>query len=367
MGSQLKYRVEFTSPTICRFVGNAFGEKTLWLNIINFLPLYKDCWLNFAKLNYNLETKRSSSIPGVSVRAPGFGSTQFIEYIAPFPQTMSLTSYYVNLVDHLSKSGYRREHNLRGAPYDFRKAPHEQQEFFNSLKKLVERTYKKNGNKPIIFIGHSMGGNFAYLFLRMQSLSWKKKYIRALMTIATPWGGNFKYMYDYLYDDDYPANIFPVVRLAERTWSSMAFLLPQPHIFHDSPLISTPSFNYTSETHKEFFDKINNKIAYQMYEDVKPILADLKHPEVDVYVIGGLGYKTLRGLIYEKDSFTSNKKIVYGNGDEFVNQESLKGCMHWKENKKFKFVFKTIREDHLSILKNNAALQLISSIINEIK
>lgn len=34
-----------------------------------------------------------------------------------------------------------------------------------------------------------MGGNLAYLFLRMQPQHWKKKYIRTSIYMATPFGG----------------------------------------------------------------------------------------------------------------------------------------------------------------------------------
>jgi surfactin synthase thioesterase subunit len=71
------------------------------------------------------------------------------------------------------------------------------------MQQLIEELYRRNGNTPVILFGHSMGGNFAYVFLRRMPRSWKRKYIKTMFTAATPWGGNFKYMYTYLYSDDF--------------------------------------------------------------------------------------------------------------------------------------------------------------------
>ncbi|RWS20327.1 group XV phospholipase A2-like protein [Leptotrombidium deliense] len=215
-------------------------------------------------------------------------------------------------------------------------------------------------------MGHSLGGNFAYIFLKSQSLQWKQKYIRALFTIATPFGGTFKYLYDYLLHDDYPADMFPIVRTAERTYSGMSFLLPKPLVFKNSILISTPEFNYTSDTYEKFFNKIKHSFAYQMYLDANENYKDLQHPGVDVVCIGGLGYRTLRGLVYSTNNFSSKPKVVYGNGDQFVNQESLKACKIWRKTESFTFKFKVIRSDHLSIIKSNAALEVITESIKEL-
>ena len=39
--------------------------------------------------------------------------------------------------------GYIRGQNIHGAPYDFRRAANENQEYFVKLKTLIEETYQK--------------------------------------------------------------------------------------------------------------------------------------------------------------------------------------------------------------------------------
>lgn len=43
-----------------------------------------------------------------------------------------------------------------------------------------------------MFIVHSMGGCMVLKFLRDQSQDWKDKYVRAMVSLAGPWGGAIK-------------------------------------------------------------------------------------------------------------------------------------------------------------------------------
>ena len=156
----------------------------------------------------------------------------------------------------------------------------EQAEFFRRLKHLVEDTYELNDGKPVLLFGHSMGGNFAYLFLRQQEYWWKRKYIRGVIFAATPWGGNFKFMYDYIYDDDFAADLVPIFREAERSFSSLTFLLPNRRIWSDQPFIVTPTVNYSALNMAEFFETLNRPEAFQMWLDTRDILDPLIHPQV---------------------------------------------------------------------------------------
>ncbi len=74
--------------------------------------------------------------------------------------------------------GYGRDKDIRGAPYDFRKGPHELDYWFTDFKNLIEQTYKDNGNSSVILLSHSMGGPMSLLLLHRMTKSWKDKYIR---------------------------------------------------------------------------------------------------------------------------------------------------------------------------------------------
>ena len=54
------------------------------------------------------------------------------------------------IVSYLLPLGYVRGENLVGAPYDFRKAANEHQEYFDDVKALVESTYTRNGEYSVL-------------------------------------------------------------------------------------------------------------------------------------------------------------------------------------------------------------------------
>jgi len=87
------------------------------------------------------------------------------------------------------ESGYVRGVSLRGAPYDFRYAPHSQAFYFTRLRQLVEETWALNGRRRVVLLAHSMGGLYAAYFLARQPADWKDRYVEALITVNTPWAG----------------------------------------------------------------------------------------------------------------------------------------------------------------------------------
>ncbi|RWS23866.1 group XV phospholipase A2-like protein, partial [Leptotrombidium deliense] len=380
MGSQIKYSLNRanTGPFYCPKY--SFSTKQIWLNFLNSMPIYQKCWYHHIRRLYSPITRRTYNAKGVTSWVSGFGRTESVEYISPFPQhlrlsnyeffakmnqfmfTLELASYFIKIVKTLEGHGYVRDINIRGAPYDWRMAPHEQEEFFVRLKFLVEESYFLNGYKRIIFFTHSMGGNFAYIFLRRQSLSWKTKFIKAIFFAATPWGGNFKYMYDYLYSDDFAGNLLPVFRKAERSFSSLAFLLPNRRVFGESVFIQTPTENFTASDFGRFFAILNHVDAFNMWIDTRDLLDPLIHPEVDVYCIGGSGEATLRALICKDDLFTK-KRVIYANGDGFVNMESLLGCVRWAPHPNYRFFFDVIRDSHLGMLRNQHSVDYFVRLI----
>ena len=68
-----------------------------------------------------------------------------------------------------------RGSNLHGAPYDFRKAAHEHEDYFNRVKRLVEETYEANEATPVILLTHSLGSPMMLYFLFHQRGVIKKR------------------------------------------------------------------------------------------------------------------------------------------------------------------------------------------------
>lgn len=245
----------------------------------------------------------------------------------------------------------------------------EQSNWFDLLKVLCERLYRQNNSRKVILIGHSMGGNMVYVFLQKQEQQWKDKYIRAFIPLATPFIGNFKYMYDYLFADDYPAFLSPVIRQAERTYPSMAFLIPNKKFWNDTVFIAAPTFNYTPFTYEKFFKDIGQPVAFQMYQDVENLMDNLQHPKVDIYCYGGYGQRTLRSMVAKSNNLYSmiQREVIYGDGDEFVNIESLESCVRWGEQSgDHKFTFAVFKTTHMGIIRDSSVTDIIAKKIREI-
>lgn len=95
----------------------------LWLNMELLVPLVIDCWADNARLVYDNVTRTTSNSPGVTTRVPGFGDSEPVEWIDP--SHASAGSYFKDIGNALVALGYERNKTIRGAPYDFRKAPSE--------------------------------------------------------------------------------------------------------------------------------------------------------------------------------------------------------------------------------------------------
>ena len=81
-GSQLEAKLDKTatvSPWCAKFTGFWYS---LWLNPVELLPGFLDCFIDNMQLVYDNQTRRSHNKPGVRVRAREFGSTQAVESVS---------------------------------------------------------------------------------------------------------------------------------------------------------------------------------------------------------------------------------------------------------------------------------------------
>ena len=209
-GSQIEGKLDKNSS-----VHYVCSKKTdywfsLWLNMELLVPIVIDCWVDNMKLTYDNTTRKTTNNPGVEIRIPDFGNSTSVEWIDP--SKASAGNYFATIADTILKFGYERNVSLRGAPYDFRKAPSkyysislrcarvncrflhkldELQDYFVKMKVLVEDTFTKT-NQKIVLITHSMGSPMTLYFLNHQTQEWKNKYVKSWVSLAGCWGGTIK-------------------------------------------------------------------------------------------------------------------------------------------------------------------------------
>ena len=95
-------------------------------------------------LVYNPSTRTTSDIEGVTTRIPGappVGNVEDVEYLDT-GLLMDYTAYYALTAQKLVALGYKANVTLHGAPYDFRRAANEQQEYFTELRNLIQKNYE---------------------------------------------------------------------------------------------------------------------------------------------------------------------------------------------------------------------------------
>lgn len=398
-GSQMEAKLD--KPSVVHYLCD---KKTndyynIWLNLELLVPLIIDCWIDNVRLVYNATTRTTENSPGVEIRVPGFGNTTTVEYLDPSQASPGL--YFKSIVDaSLIPLGYERNADIRGAPYDFRKAPNEMQDWMKDFKRLVEHTFVTNGNNAVVLICHSMGSPLSLYFLHQQTQSWKDKYIRALITLGGVWGGSVKALKVFAAGDDLGAYVLPsrTLRGEQRTSPSTAWLLPSKLFWkEDETLVSIPNKrNYTIKDLKSFFDDINFGVGYEMRKDTENLLGTLEHPGVETHCLHGSGVSTVDSMSYKDAAQFPDKPILqFGNGDGTVNIRSLRGCLRWQNTEdskmytnksqafKYKKKWKMKKEaafgkgrpkvfheefsavDHMAILTDPRVLSYIKSVVGK--
>jgi len=337
----------------------------IWLNLELMVPYVLDCWVDNVRLVYDNVTRRTSNSPGVETRIPEFGNTSSVEWLDPSKSAYG--AYFKDIVESLQPLGYERGINIKGAPYDFRKAPNECEEYFVNFKKLVEDTYAENDQRPLVLVAHSMGGPFMLYFLNRQTQKWKDTHIRALVTLSGVWGGAVKALKVFASGDNLGIYVLSAwtLRGEQITSPSLAFLLPSDSFWSpDEILISTPLRNYTILDFEAYFNDMNLRNGYEMWLDTKDMIHDLTPPGVEVHCLYGIGVQTEEHVSY-KTIPSNSPTIKYGDGDGTVNLRSLEGCLRWR-GKQHQNVYNQsfVGVDHMGIVSAPAVLAYIHNLVN---
>lgn len=238
-----------------------------------------------------------------------------------------------------------------------------------SFKSLIEETMRQNSKKPVVLLCHSMGCTFTYYFLRQQTQEWKDEYVRALFITATPWDGNFKYLYSFFErDDDLGTQLYPQIREAERTWSSLTFLMPHQRLFGRDVLIQTSSKNFTSYDYEELFNLLDNTNAYEMWSQTSKLLGNFEHPEVDIICIGGIGAASLSRVVYDGELLHGRKTLFYEDGDGILLAKSMRGCQRWSNSSRTgkMFAYREFPTTHMGIIQDREPVNYIYETLRDL-
>ncbi|KAM9854953.1 phosphatidylcholine-sterol acyltransferase [Aulostomus maculatus] len=335
----------------------------LWIDLNMFMPIGVDCWIDNIRLVYNRTSRRSSNSPGVQVRVPGFGQTYTIEFL----DYNKLAGYFHTMVQHLVNLGYTRNETVRGAPYDWRLTPNENEEYLAQLQELVEEMYAEY-QQPIYLLAHSMGCHYVLYFLNHQPQAWKDKYIRGFISLGAPWGGAAKVLRVLASgeNDGIPMLSNIKIREEQRMTTTNPWMLPSETVWpKDHVFISTPTFNYTNQDYQRFFRDTSYENGWHMWEDTKNLTGQLHPPGVEVWCMYGVGLPTAVTNIYDQEFPNADPvDFVYADGDDTVDSFSMSQCKRWVgQQEKPVHVTEFRGLTHLDIVLNDHVLNQIQRIL----
>jgi lecithin-cholesterol acyltransferase len=290
---------------------------------------------------------------GVRVRIIDYGRTSS----APFYEPMYVA---------LEHAGYERNRTIVVAGYDSRLTP-DIGDFVSRAKRLIEQTYRNNGNRPVHLVGHSNGPLYAQYLLSHMKPAWKHTYIHGFSPIA----GNFPgqgALYPLLFtglnigDFTFPTTTENAVSSARMylTAPSSYMSAADPDIFGTQETVvadASTGRTYTPADYPALFEDAGVPWVSQFANRYIGFVAfaDREHfPNVDVYAEKGSGIDTLVGLglrdLTIGQLLDDETKFFTRDGD--INQEDITNdaVAAWKDMTCFRF---SLRDnpgvDHFSL------------------
>ena len=216
----------------------------------------------------------------------------------------------------------------------------QQQGYYDRLKQLIEDTYEDNGQQGVTITGHSMGGAVAYYFLTKflpVTQEWKDKYVHAFAPIGSSWGGGNQGLQLQISGITFHGLKIPTIMVPiTRSLGGLQWMLPSTYIWGDTPIVYTPTRNYSANDFQQLFSDVGYENGYDMYESVSLLSGNFPAPNVNTYCFTSNGSATPEKFIYDEDFLGSNPlemepTVIFGDGDGTINKRCNDICLKWED------------------------------------
>jgi lysophospholipase-3 len=338
---------------------------------------YVDCWYNNMAIYFNPSTNTYNFGAGVSSRVIDWGGLRGIDYLdTDFSGNgLSFTSYFGPLIKELQGVGYVAGKNLRGAPFDWRKAV-DPDGMYLKMKTLIETMYTENGNLPVHILAHSMGNIHTGLMLtNVVDQAWKDKYIASFISVAAPWSGSPKALRALISGDNFGLgagdwfSLVDPLQIAKITRQSggVVLLTPEADYWNNTVLVKTPTRTYNADELTQLFVDMGSPITAQLKKSLDGVLMNsIKAPGVPMHCLYGVDYPTEMSFTY-KEGFGKKPEIAYSEeGDGTVPDVSLRQCKKFAlQQEQPVHVFEFDLADHLSVLNDDDLVKYVLDLLTE--
>jgi lysophospholipase-3 len=216
--------------------------------------------------------------------------------------------FYQPMFDALRAAGYTLDKNVRVAGYDARLTP-DLGGFLERTQRLIEDTYRDNGDRPVHLVGHSNGPLYAQYLLTHTSQAWKDKYIHGFTPIAgnLPGQGSvYPLVFTGLNVQDFS---FPTTPENARSSSLMLLSAPSSYMSMGDPRVFdsretvvqdlSTGRTYTPSDFPALFTDAGLPTALELadhYIGFVQFIDPADFPNVDVYAEKGSGIDTVVGI-----------------------------------------------------------------------
>lgn len=251
------------------------------------------CSVQDLDLQYDPVTHTTHNLPGRKTASPPVGDVEPLMYLSDDPAMRS--PLFNKIVEGLeAKAGYKRNVDLLGASYDWRKGPNELADFYMQLRDSIESLYARSGNRRVSLLSHSYGGPVTLIFLNKMSQCWKNKFIQRHINVSGVHRGSPAYLGALLFGDNSPTNL-PSKQAQAMSASSPAnfFMVPQPTAYPaDYVLVTTPQRTYTLSQIDELLHDSGLPNANRIYADQTRVGRSQRAPNVELWCLDGYDMET---------------------------------------------------------------------------
>lgn len=233
------------------------------------------------------------------------------------------------------------------------------------------------GNKRVILLSHSTGSRNLYYFLTQQTPEWKEKHIERWISSAGSFGGDVVTLATLSAGVEDLSLLFKSrvnaaglskenTRKLFRSYSSTAFLSPDPLAFGDKVIFQFKDRNFTAADLSDVFQTIGHETGIKVLQRTKTLIKNLDAPGVKVSCFYGSKVPTIGKIVYENEkSLLNGAKLVQGDGDGNINRISSSVCEKWSSSEGFESK-EFVGINHLNLIRDSKVLKQIIDTVSRV-